>query len=48
MNRTRIVVAALALVLFLISPGCGKKGPPTLPKQNLSFVTSHWSFVIDC
>jgi hypothetical protein len=36
-----MILAVILLGLFLILPGCGKKAPPHLPKQDLSWIISH-------
>jgi predicted small lipoprotein YifL len=41
MNRISFILAVLLLAVFLITPGCGKKGDPSLPKQNLSLIILH-------
>jgi predicted small lipoprotein YifL len=34
MNRIPFILALFLLVFSLIAPGCGKKGPPSLPKKS--------------
>lgn len=45
MSRIPFILAVFLLAVFLITPGCGKKGDPSLPKK--SFNIDHLSFVMD-